>query len=462
MTDSILIVGGGIAGLTAALECAHAGAKAIVVDNAAIIGGRLAAAMTDKSSVDGNIDGVSIPKLDQLVAMDNIELITLANVESIGGRCGNFDVVIRERTRFVTDACTRCRRCHPVCPSVSANEYDGGLTYRKAIYTPLPETLPTEYVIDINSCLNKPPNYLPCNRCIEVCDDDAIHFDMPLDRLHEKQIGAVVVAAGFDMTPDGHMREHGYGTYPDIVTSAELQHLLTSPGPTGGFVAKPSSEEYPESILLIIYELTPFAAYTAINQVRQLVDQDVDRVDVLIGGQPDDGRKNQFVQALPADVAVHVGLLQKVEAAADNRITVSFAEFAGNRIPKEDYDMVVLSCEPRPAKNLEGLAEVFGLAMNDAGYVATTAPDVPCKTSCEGIYVTGGARGPITLPDAVEEARGAAIGALSHLDPRLLKPEYRPPQPAEANKDATASAPADDELRARIERALYALMGSDH
>lgn len=453
VTDSILIVGSGIAGLTAALECVHAGAKAIVIDNAAIIGGKLAAAMTAESSVEGRIDGAAIPQLNQLRTTENIEFITLASLESIEGRPGNFDVAIRERARFVTDACTRCRRCRPVCPSVSANEFDEGLTYRKAIFTPLPETLPQEYVINIDSCLNKPPNYLPCNLCTEVCDDDAIHFDMPIDQLHKKQVGAVVVATGFNTAADDHLQEYGYGAHPDIVTSAELQHLLMSPGPTAGFVAKPSNEEYPESILLIIDELTPFAAYTAVKQGLQLVDQDVGRLEVLIAEQPGSLEQSNFLQALPAGITVHQGLLQTIEAGTDNRITVSYAEFSGNRIPEESYDMVVLSAEPRPPESLKALVEVCALELNDAGFVATRATDVPCKTSCEGIYVAGGARGPIILPDTVEEARVAAIGALSHLDHRLLKPEYRPLQAAEAT-----ATPVDEAFRARIERALYALM----
>jgi heterodisulfide reductase subunit A len=181
MTDSVLIVGGGIAGLHAATECANAGARAIIVEQGPIVGGKLAAAMTEASGIADRAEGVSTPLFEALAKNENIEIITLASLENIEGRPGNFTVSIRERARFVTDACTRCKLCRAVCPVVVSNEFDAGLTYRKAIYTPMGETLPEAWVIDIENCLNTPPNYLPCNRCIEVCADDAILFNLPLD-----------------------------------------------------------------------------------------------------------------------------------------------------------------------------------------------------------------------------------------------------------------------------------------
>jgi heterodisulfide reductase subunit A-like polyferredoxin len=146
------------------MECADAGARAIVVEQNPIIGGKLAATMTGESAIGERAEGAKTPLFAKLADYENIEIITLANLQNIEGRPGNFTVSIREAARFVTDACTRCKLCRAVCPVVLANEFDAGLTYRKAIYTPMSETMPQEYVIDIENCLNTPPNYQPSLR----------------------------------------------------------------------------------------------------------------------------------------------------------------------------------------------------------------------------------------------------------------------------------------------------------
>jgi len=452
MTDSILIVGGGIAGLTAAVEIAQAGARAIVVERDAVVGGRLAAAMTQKSSVADRIDGVPMPKLEALATIENVEIFTLADVVDLQGNPGNFDVSIRERARFVTDACTRCNHCKPVCPVVRPNEHDAGLTYRKAIYTPLVETLPQEFVIDIDACLNTPPNYLPCNRCTEVCDDDAIRFDMLANRLHKRQVGAVIIAAGIGIVADDSGRERGYGSHPDVVTTAEMERLLTAPGPTGGFAAKPSNEEYPHSILLVLDELTPFSVHTVASQIERLIAQDVGRIAVLVTNQPG-GEQDTLLQALPAGLTVDYGLLHRVEARADDKITVSFADFASSGMPEKTYDMLVLSADVRPPDGLDELLQTLGSELAANGFVAVPDDDRPCATSRPGIYVAGGAGGPMTLAESVEIARAAAAAALDHLDPRLLAGEPATARPTVASADTAEM--VEEQLRARIERALY-------
>ena len=455
MTDSILVVGGGITGLTAALECAAAGAHAIVVERDAVVGGRLAAALTQKSSVGDHIDGVAVPKLEALAANEKIEILTLADVVELQGNPGNFDVSIRERARFVTDACTRCNHCKPVCPVIRPNEHDAGLTYRKAIYTPLSETLPKDFVIDIDACLNTPPNYLPCNRCTEVCDDDAIHFDMLAERPHQRRVGAVVIAAGFDIVADDGGRERGYGSHPDVVTTAEMERLLMAPGPTGGFAAKPSNEDYPHSILLVLDDLTPFSVHTVASQVERLVAQDVGRIAVLVTHQPGSDQ-DELLAVLPAGLTVNYGLLHRVEARADNKITVSFADFTSSRMPENTYDMLVLSSDVRPPDGLDELAGILGCELADNGFVAVADADSPSATSRAGIYAAGGAQGPTALAEAVTAASAAAAAALSHLDPRLLDGDYAAALPTKSS--ASVAETGEDELHARIERALHAML----
>jgi heterodisulfide reductase subunit A len=363
MTDSILIVGGGVAGLHAALECANSGARAILVERGPVVGGRLAATMLKPEAIGNRSEGVRTPLFEALVDNENVEILTLSDVQGIEGRPGNFTVTIRERARFVTDACTRCKNCHTVCPQVTPNEWDAGLTYRKAIYTPMSDTLPEPWAIDIESCLNKPPNYLPCQRCVEVCDDNAIFFNLPLETIHERQVGAVILAPGFRTEDPGRFAGIGYGTHPDVVSSAELQRLLESPGPTGGFASKPSNEEYPESVLLVLDNPSEFALYIVASQVHQLLEQDIEAVAVLILAPPGEAEQKATVQALAegAGIEVHWGALFKVEPGEENTLDVSFEDLSANRFARQNYDLVVLCSDVEPPADLAMLAAAAGI-----------------------------------------------------------------------------------------------------
>ncbi|MFQ5635541.1 MAG: NAD(P)-binding protein [Gammaproteobacteria bacterium] len=466
MTDSILIVGAGIAGLHAAAECANAGARAIVVERGPVIGGKLAATMTEASAIGDRAEGAGTPLFEALAENENIEIITLATLESVEGRPGNFTVSIRERERFVTDACTRCKLCRAVCPVVLPNEHDAGLTFRKAIYTPMAETMPPEYVIDIRNCLNTPPNYLPCQQCVDVCEDDAIHFHLPLDTIHERHVGAVILAPGFQIEDSANFRELGYGEHPDIVTSVELQRLLESPGPTGGYASKPSDEEYPDSILLVLDDPSHFGLYIVASQVHQLLAQDVETVAVLVLSQLNQDSEYEEVKALAEQTGVQVswGTMFKVEPTDGNTLEISYEDFSAHRYVRETYDMVVLCSDVEPAPGLAELAETVGVDMADSGYIAARGNDgAGVATSQPGIFVAGCASGPKNIKDSTAAAHAAAEGALAYLDQRLLGADDVPPETAEATEPAAApmaSPPelSDDETRARIEQMLYALL----
>ena len=465
MTDSILIIGSGVAGLHAAMECAGAGARAVVVEREPIIGGRLAAALTAATAMGDRAEGVPTPLLANVMENENIEIITLGELESIEGRPGYFTVSIRERARYVTDACTRCKLCHTACPVVQPNEFDAGLTFRKAIYTPMAETVPEAYVIDIEDCLNTPPNYQPCQRCVEVCDDNAIFFNL-VDTVHERQVGAVILATGFRIEDNAAYAEFGYGTHPDIVTSAELQRLMESPGPTGGFASKPSNEEYPDSVLLVLDNLSPFALYIVASQAHQLVEQDVDTVAVLVLSQLNQDTDRANIRGLAEKTGINVrgGATLKVAPTTDNTLDVSYEDFSQNRFVRETYDMVVLCSDVEPADGLDQLARCADVELNGNGYVAVDAADENAiATSRPGVFVAGCASGPINVKQSISTARAAAKAAVSLLDQRLLQPG-EPQEPASSPTEPLASTrppPPDlseNEQRARIEQMLYALL----
>jgi heterodisulfide reductase subunit A len=430
MTDSVLIVGAGIAGLTAAQRISEAGAHAIVIEKEPIVGGRLAAPMTKSKAIGNRAEGESIPLFEAISGDDNIEVVTNATLNSIDGRPGSFEVSYCERARFVTDACTRCKLCHAVCPVVLPNEFDAGLTFRKAIFTPMITTLPEAWAIDIENCLNTPPNYLPCNRCIEVCDDDAIHFDQALETVHKRNM-QIESGEGYG--------DLGYGTHPDIVTSAEMQRLLESPGPSGGFATRPSNEEYPESVLLVLDDPSPFALYIVASQAQQLLEQDIETVSVLVLSQPtSEDAAQQLTEK--TGINVHWGAAFKV-APGEGTIDVSFEELTAKKYLSQSYEMIVLCVDVAPPAGIEALASSAGISIGDDGYLANGA---------DGIFIAGCGAGPKNIRESIAEARTAADAALSQLNPILLEGESAdaPPQ---------TGVPSDD-MRAQIEKLLHALI----
>jgi heterodisulfide reductase subunit A len=458
MTDSILVVGGGVAGLHAALECTRAGAQAIVVERGAVVGGRLAAVMLEPSAIGDRSEGTRTPLFNALEGNENIELMTLSELQAIEGKPGNFTVRIREKARFVTDDCTRCKNCHTVCPQVRPNEFDAGLTFRKAIHTTMSDTLPHPYVINIEDCLNTPPNYLPCNRCMEVCDDKAIHFDMPLETIHEKQVGAVILAPGFRTEAAGRFAELGYGEHPDVVTSAELQRLLEDPGPTGGYASKPSNEEYPESVLLVLDNPSPFALYIVASQVHQLLGQDVEKVAVLILAQPS-GEAQEAAQTMASEHGIEVfwGTMFKVDPNDDNALEVSYEDLSAHRFVRGAYDMVVLCNDVEPPAGLAELAAVAEIDMADSGYLAVSGGNgTAIGTSRPGVFIAGCGSGPKNIKMSLAEAQAAAAEATALLDPRLLEPEGE----TQAKPAAEGQIPpaVQDDMRKQLEQLLYALI----
>jgi heterodisulfide reductase subunit A len=448
MTEKILIVGGGIAGLTAAQEVSAGGAKAVVVERRPVVGGKLAAPMTRARAIGDRAGGEEIPLFKALADDENIDILTNSTLSSIDGRPGSFTATVAERARFVTDACTRCKKCHNVCPVVLPNEYDAGLTFRKAIFTPMITTLPEAWAIDIDHCLNTPPNYLPCNRCSEVCEDDAIHFDQALETKHELHVGAVILAPGMQIETGESYRDLGYGVHPDVVTSAELQRLMESPGPSGGFVTRPSNEEYPASALLVLDDPSPFGLYIAASQAKQLKEQDIEKVSVLVLSQPTSEAAAAELGQI-AGIGVNWGAALQV-SEKDGAIEISFEDLVDRKLVTDSYEIVVLSVDVLPPTGLDELATTAGVSRNDSGYLLVNGSEV--ESSSPGIFIAGCGSGPRNIPESISQAKAAADSALSLLNPILLEDE---------RADDRGEQPADDAMRAQIEKLLYALIDTN-
>ncbi|HER20462.1 MAG TPA: CoB--CoM heterodisulfide reductase iron-sulfur subunit A family protein, partial [Chromatiales bacterium] len=363
MSDAVLVIGGGIAGIQASLDLANGGARVILVERAATIGGVMAVLDKNFPTLDCSIC-IEAPKMSDVGMHPNIEILSLAEVASVDGAAGNFTVRIRQKSRFVTDACTRCGECANACPVVLPNEYDSGMAARKAIYTPIPQSVPGVYLVDIDHCLNDPPNYIPCNHCVQACPPGAIDFMLPRETLLERQVGAIILATGYDMLDPRALREYGYGSHPDILTALEFERLVNSAGPTGGEIIRPSDGKHPESLLFVlcvgsrdrrhVEHCSRFCCMYSIKHAYQALDHGIRDVtvlymDVRAYGKGFDGfwqrTKEQgarFIHGRPARIADN----------GDGRIRVLYEDVEHAERHDSRYDMVVLANAVIPPQGL--------------------------------------------------------------------------------------------------------------
>lgn len=430
MSDSILVIGGGIAGIQASLDLAEAGAHVILVEKEATIGGVMSVLDKNFPTLDCSIC-IEAPKMSEVDLHPNIEILSLAEIESVQGVAGNFQVVIQQKARYVTDACTRCGECAAACPVVLPNEFDSGMAARKAIYTPIPQSAPGAYVIDIQHCLNTPPNYLPCNHCTEVCPPKAINFLMPAVRVIEKNVVSIIVATGYEMMDPGEMSEFGYGTHPDIMTAMEFERLINSAGPTGGEILRPSDGSHPGNILFVLcvgsrdrrhYRYcSRFCCMYSIKHAYQAIDHGVKDVDVLYMdvrayGKGFDG----FWQRTELEGAHFLhGRPSRISANGDSNIQVVFEDIESSTRVNKNYDMVVLANAVTPSHGLPELSKRLGIELDRDGFLRTLETHGGLiATTRDGIYAAGCVSGPKDIPDSVSEGSGAAALALNHLKQR--------------------------------------------
>ena len=435
--EAVLVIGGGMTGLYTAVALNDAGVETILLEQGPILGGKRAAWLAGEGGLD--------QRFSQVGEAESIEVLTLSELMTLGGEAGNFTATIAQHPRFVTDDCTRCNHCVPVCPQAVPNEYDAGLTFRKAIHSPLPETIPNIYAIDLDTCLNVPPNYLPCQRCVEVCDDQAIHFDMPVPEPLQRHIAAVIVATGYadnDAAERAVLEEFGYGEHPDIVSSVELQRMLEDPGPSGGFAIKPSNESYPERILLVLTRVSTGAAWVMGNQLQRLAAQNIEHLTVLVLAPQGSAPELQILVDTAASLGatLHWGKWIDMEALEDQQLQARFADLPAGCYREQCVDLLVLSSEAHADAAADTLADKLELGRDEQGYLSATRP---------GIYIAGGAQGTVGIEAGAEQAQFAVEAALQHMAASTTETAGAPPDGGELPQE---------QLQQYVERILHGLI----
>ena len=429
MNNQVLIIGGGVAGVQAALDLAEAGAKVVLVERSPSIGGTMAALDKNFPTLDCSIC-IEAPKLSEVGEHPSIEVLADADVVGLEGEAGDFKVAIRQRSRFVTEECTRCDLCVAACPVTLPSEFDHGMATRKAIYTPFPQAVPGAYAIDVDNCLNDPPNYLPCGRCVAACPPKCIDFNLPRVQDLERNVSAVIVATGFDTMAATGLEQFGYGSHPDVLTSMEFERLLAATGPSDGEIIRPSDGEHAERLLFVLCvgsrDVNHFkycsrvCCMYSMKHAYQAVDHGVKDVTVMYMDVRAYGKGFDAFWERTEESGVHFVRTRPARVRpANGHLEVAYEDTEAGRLRREEFDMVVLATAIQPPKHIEQLAATLNIELDEDGFFQAVDTDGGVITTTRpGVYVAGCAAGPKDIPDTVTEASAAAAKALAHIGQR--------------------------------------------
>jgi len=430
VTRRALVIGGGVAGIQAALDIADAGYEVVLVEKEPSIGGKMAGLSETFPTLDCS-QCILTPRMVEVGQHPRIKLYTFSEVENVDGYVGNFRVAIRKKARYVDiEKCTGCGECWNVCPwKKIPSEFDYGMGFRRAIYIPFPQAVPARPVIDKENCVKLLKG--GCGLCAKKCPRGAINFE-DADQIVEESVGAIVVATGYSLyqigqdQPDPRLRgygEYGYGKYRDVIDGLQFERLISASGPTGGELKRPSDGKTPRVVVFIScvgsrdnakglsYCSKICCMYVAKHTMlyRHKVhdgEAHVFYMDIRAGGKSYD----EFVRrAIEQDGArYHRGRVSKI-TQEDGKLIVRGADTLTGAPVTIQADLVVLATAIRPAPGVEALAQKLNIGYDEHGFLLESHPKLrPVETNTAGVFICGAAHGPKDIPESVAQASAAA------------------------------------------------------
>ncbi len=440
-----LVVGAGMAGISAALTLAQKNRKVYLVEKLPCIGGKVAR----YEDVFPNLECASCildPILDEVLHNEHIDILTLSEVQEVLGFYGNFLVKVNKKARFVdSKTCIGCGACVEMCPVKVSNEYNEGLDERRAIYIPYAGALPNIAVIDKEHCLRWQGK--ACSACKEACPFGSIIYE-ETDQARQLRVGAIVLAPGFDLFDPAKAPQYGYGKIDSVYTSLEFERLVNSTGPTEGRILLRNGQ-VPENIALIhcvgsrtsqFHEHCSAVCCMYLIKFAHQVNGKLPGAsitgfysDLCLPGKEAQGFFNKISQEANVQL-MHMKDPDSIEIMQeDEKTVIRFTDLQG-KSQAVVSDMVILAPAMEGARDAGTLAKLFDIAQGEGGFfVEEGARLLPVATAMEGIFIAGCAQGPKDIQSSVAQGQAAAGRILSRLVPgEKLALE---PVSADVNKD---------------------------
>jgi len=416
---AVLVVGGGVSGIQASLDLAAVGFKVYLVDESPSIGGRMA--QLDKTFPTNDCSMCILsPKLIDCERNPNIEIITRARVDEVRGEAGNFTVILLKKPRFVDEEkCTGCGTCADYCPVFVPDPFNQGLSNMKCIHVPFAQAVPAVSVVDAERCLFHTSKQ--CKICAQTCRRKAVDMRQREQRL-EIDVGAIILAPGYETFDARDKPEYGYGRYRNVVTGLEFERILSASGPSEGQVIRPSDGQPAKRIAWIqcvgsrdpahgrVYCSAVCCMYAAkqLTMAREHdagIEATVFHNDVRSYGKGFEHYYRQ-VSRMPGVRYVRTIVSTIKEVQETKGLLIRFWG-EDNTAHEEEFDLVVLSVGMVPSSSSLELAEKLGVEIDGNGFCRTSSSS-PASTSRAGVFVAGVFAGPADIPQSVTMASGAA------------------------------------------------------
>jgi len=422
---SVLVIGGGIAGIQASLDLAGRGFQVYLLEETPSIGGRMAQLDKTFPTMDCSIC-ILAPKMIECYRHPNIKLLTYSELKEVNGKTGNFKVKILRKARCVDETkCTGCAVCAEHCPVEVPNEFDMELGMRKAIYMPMPQAVPRAMTVDKDNCIE-------CGLCMKMCKAGAVDLKQQPQEV-ELNVGAIIIATGFDQFNPKSIKEYGYKLYPNVLTALEFERWVCASGPVGGHLIRPADGRRPKKIAFIqcvgsrsLKSGSPFCSSVCCMYATKealIIREHEPDVEVYIfynelrafgkGFQEFVNRARdewgvKYIRSRPGEIR---------EDPKTKSLTIWYDDTLTREIKTlPNVDLVVLCPALVPRQSNRQLAEIMKIELDDCGFFKARHPLLaPVDTTVPGIFICGYCQSPKDIPDSVAQASAASARAAEAL-----------------------------------------------